>query len=449
MKFSLKVVCSIIVTVVLAFAIGGTLMLVFNYKSLLSNVIEQSLIAHKMTKDTIETQLLSDKIDLEAFTKKKFAEHMERASDAAKGCILVVKNMKGETIYSNTSLTFSSPSLKEYEIREINEQKWVVVKTILQHTDEDYYLISAHNISSVYVEREQQYGLFLVIASFMSIIAAATAWLTAHFLTKNIRILHSVSAKIAEGNYEAKANLTVNDEIGELSRCFDNMVGTLRDEMERKTAFVADFSHELKTPMTSMIGYSDILRSRTCTENEKFMYADAIYRNCRRLEQLSSKMMELLGLSENRISIVPTKTRSLKNKFKRLAFDKRMVENEFENSCILIDEDLIITLLKNLTDNAIKASPVGNKVQVIGKKTNKGYLISVIDNGKGMTAEQIAHATDPFYKADKSRSSQGSGLGLSICKKICDFHGAELIIESEFSKGTTVSCMLEIVDDEE
>jgi two-component system phosphate regulon sensor histidine kinase PhoR len=105
------------------------------------------------------------------------------------------------------------------------------------------------------------------------------------------------------------------------------------------------------------------------------------------------------------------------------------------------DEDLLFALLKNLVENAVTASPPGGKVTVRVYAGNDGSpSIEVTDDGAGMTAEEAALATEPFYRADKSRSreSGGAGLGLSICRKIADLHGARLEIDSTRGRGTTV-----------
>ena len=109
------------------------------------------------------------------------------------------------------------------------------------------------------------------------------------------------------------------------------------------------------------------------------------------------------------------------------------------------EAELLLTLLRNLVENGQKASE-NTPVTVIGVRDGEGYRFSVLDRGSGMTAEQVARATEPFYKGDRSRSGGGFGIGLSLCQRICQRHGTALAFESEPGVGTTVSFWLEVCD---
>ena len=113
-------------------------------------------------------------------------------------------------------------------------------------------------------------------------------------------------------------------------------------------------------------------------------------------------------------------------------------------------EELLFSALRNLIDNAIKASDAAQEILVKGELCGKSYRISVTDHGIGMREEDIQQASQPFYMADKSRARQqgGAGLGLSIVKRICDLHGSPLLITSKLHEGTVVAMLLEVVDHE-
>lgn len=434
--------------VVLALSLGGSTMLWSNYQAELMCAIERSIDSHRLSCYFVEYKLLEDTLRSESFSAERIAEHMRLiAGGEQSGYAKII--YKGKEVYSNTSFDLDFSVEDGYSISKIGEAYILGTKTKLEYADGTCYLVNGYDITDVFTERQRQYGTYCIILISVSFVAAIAAWGTSYLLTKRIKMLCKTSERIANGEYDLRADESGDDEISTLAKRTNYMVEALQGEISRRSAFVADFSHELKTPMTSMIGYSDILRSRVCTDEEKYMYADAIYRNCRRLETLSGKMMELLALSESRISLKPTNIRNIRNRYKRLFFDKTQVETEFEQCTVIADEELILTVLRNLSENAIKASPVGMKVRIWGRRLPAGYLISVIDHGKGMTDEQIRHATDPFFKGDRSRSSQGAGIGLSICKKICELHGTELKFESAVNEGTTVSFMLEVVNDEQ
>lgn len=194
---------------------------------------------------------------------------------------------------------------------------------------------------------------------------------------------------------------------------------------------------------TQIQGYSDILRSRQLDEDEKFMYADAIYKNSKRLELLSSKMMSMLNLCENTIELVPTQIEVIEKRLPKLFEQNSNIIYELAPGIVKSEAELLLTLMRNLVENAIKASD-GTPVTIIGKMMGSKYIISVVDQGKGMTKEQMGRAIEPFYKAERSRSEGGFGIGLSICGKICELHETILNIESKPMQGTTVSFTLEV-----
>ena len=151
--------------------------------------------------------------------------------------------------------------------------------------------------------------------------------------------------------------------------------------MEKRTAFVAGFSHELKTPMTSMIGYADLLRSRSLNEDEKFLYADAIYKNSKRLEALSSKMMSLLRLSEEAIPLQPVPMEGIARRLLLLFPSEAATLNcQMENATVRAEPELLLTLLRNLVDNALRASR-GTPVSIAGQVQEGNYVVRVTDQG--------------------------------------------------------------------
>ena len=196
--------------------------------------------------------------------------------------------------------------------------------------------------------------------------------------------------------------------------------------------------------MTSLIGYADLLRTRQLSEDEKFRYANAIYKNGKRLETLSTRMLSLLHLSSIPLELTPVDVPKLGKRLGQL-FEEGTLTVELEPAQVRGEAELLLTLLRNLVENGQKASE-NTPVTVIGVRDGERYRFSVIDQGSGMTAEQVQRATEPFYKGDRSRSGGGFGIGLSLCQRICQRHGTALEFESEPGVGTTVSFWLEVCD---
>lgn len=277
-----------------------------------------------------------------------------------------------------------------------------------------------------------------------------------YFLRRTMRPLiklKTAAAAIAAGDYESRVPAGRKDEIGQLAESFNLMAGQIETHVEQLTQtneaqkqLIAGLAHELKTPMTAIIGYSDTLLNLQLKEEQKQKALRYIGSECRRLSRLSAKMMELTGLYQTGEKAVQMETVRIAELLQqltdlttyRLQEKQIRMQTEWEPEYLekKMDRDLMLSLLMNLVDNACKASEVGGKLLV--RADEEG--ISVQDYGKGIPEEEISRVTEAFYMVDKSRArSQGSvGLGLALCKRIAEIHGGKLEIESEVGKGTRV-----------
>ena len=236
-----------------------------------------------------------------------------------------------------------------------------------------------------------------------------------------------------------------NKEVTELRESISN----LQNVADRREEFIASFAHELKTPLTAIIGYADMLRSKDVSPKRRFTAAGYIFSEGKRLEALSLKLMDI---------IVAGKQSFEKKKFEvgyfirtvaavtvpGLSNEEMTLETRWENGTIEVDPDLFKTLLINLVDNARKASHRHDVIELYGKAEDGGYALYVRDHGRGMRQEDLSKITEPFYMIDKSRSraQNGAGLGLALCQRIAELHGSTLEYTSELGKGTTVRILL-------
>lgn len=163
--------------------------------------------------------------------------------------------------------------------------------------------------------------------------------------------------------------------------------------------------------------------------------------------------MSLMSLSEERLELEHIKIREFVNKIsQKIILDKIELKIDMESAVVKGDKHLLEVVIRNLIENSKKAEPKDKAITITGEQisTNQ-YKISVIDKGKGIPKEHIERVTEDFYMVDKSRSrtNGGSGIGLSLCKKILETHKSSLQIESEENIGTTVSFALEVASDDE
>ncbi|MBE5934021.1 MAG: HAMP domain-containing histidine kinase, partial [Lachnospiraceae bacterium] len=217
---------------------------------------------------------------------------------------------------------------------------------------------------------------------------------------------------------------------------------SLQESERKKTLFMGDLTHELKTPMTAISGYSQLLLTTKLSEEHKEEALLYIYEECGRLERLAKKMMKLLELDyEDALELEEISAEKLFDSVSRscsqLLKNKNMtLECIQDGEVFMVDVDLMTDALINLVDNGIKASADGSKI-VLKAEPN---MISVIDYGKGIPKEEQDKILEPFYMIDKSRSRQsgGAGLGLALTATIINKHNCKLVIDSEVGKGTTM-----------
>ena len=271
---------------------------------------------------------------------------------------------------------------------------------------------------------------------------------------KPLRKLTRVSEKIAGGDYGLRSQIQTGDEVGDLSRSFDHMAETveqkisdLEETARRREMLLGALTHEMKTPMTAIIGFSGSLLSMPLTEEGRLEAAHEINEAAKRTERLSQKMMQLISMQENPVVLKKSiDTQELLDKvctaLTPAAKEKQIeLQTELQIDSLTGDPDLLFSLLTNFTDNAIKASPENTVICLTADTSNGLQIVSVIDQGSGIPADQIALVTEPFYRVDKARSRKlgGAGLGLSLCQMIAQAHGGRLDIQSEIGKGTAIS----------
>ena len=243
--------------------------------------------------------------------------------------------------------------------------------------------------------------------------------------------------QISDGDLSVRTNLTAADEFGQLSKDFDVMADNLQKnihhleaEMERQEAFMGAFSHELKTPMTTMIGYADLLRQDKLGEEKRLVAADYIFSEGKRLERLSHRLLELLLLRNEEIAMQEVNLHGFVQEVAQMAAPGFREKNirftvHGEHGKVSFEPDLMKSLLYNLLDNAGKAIDGKGSVLFTGTILPNGCQFQVKDTGRGMTDEELERITEAFYRVDKSRSRKqgGAGLGLALCKEIVRLHG--------------------------
>lgn len=321
----------------------------------------------------------------------------------------------------------------------------------------EYYLF----VYSDFTDIQKQCDLFWSWYGIVVICISAVSGLLLFVLTKKmtgpLNRLANVADEIALGNYGKKVEVTdsgdeisaLSDSVNSMSSAIEQKITEIRDELEKRNIFVADFTHEMKTPMTAIMGYAQMLRSYDLDKTEREQAVEAIHNEAKRLEKLSLQLLELYVYQNEVVDIEKLDLRGIGEQLKttlKFLSEKYEVQYsvDFEDETVSANQVLLLSLLYNLADNAFKASNPGTSIWLYSKASSDTVQIVVEDEGRGISKENIKLITEPFWREDKSRSRKlgGAGLGLALCKEIARIHGTELAFESEKGKGTRVSFIL-------
>lgn len=315
---------------------------------------------------------------------------------------------------------------------------------------EDYKLVLVRDISYLYEDIRRQAFFYFAIYLGMALLAAFLIFIMTRRTLDPLRELQQAAQDISSGMLGRRADVSAHDEIGMVAVAFNGMaerverqIEALSLESERRRQMLGSLTHEMKTPMTSIMGYADSLLHVNLTRTQRERALQHIYDECGRLGRVNSKLMSLIGMYDNdsicmeEVSIKEVFEAAASLEENNLRAKKITLKYRCQMDKQLIDKDLIISLLVNLVDNAAKASAEGGCVYM----TAQGNTIAVRDNGCGIPQEEIPRVTEAFYMVDKARSRRtgGNGLGLALCSMIAKLHGADLRIESKLGEGTEVS----------
>lgn len=260
------------------------------------------------------------------------------------------------------------------------------------------------------------------------------------------RILHPVSVlsgaakAMSEGNFSVRApeGKATCPEIAELSASFNTMAEKLSQLEESRREFVANVSHELRSPITAISGYVEGMRDGTIGQEDYPQYLTIVSDETTRLKNLIGDLLKLsrlekddAALNKTNFDICELLSRVLLHRTGDLEAKKMDVECDFapEPCMVSADESRIEQVAVNLLDNAIKFTPDGGVIRM-SVRVNQGICTVIVqDNGVGISPEDRPHVFERFYTADKAHTSgKGTGLGLSICQRIMEMHGQKITL---------------------
>ncbi len=333
-------------------------------------------------------------------------------------------NIKGEKAVGTVFLGFNVDIL-ESELAKINNQMWVII----------------------------MWSILIVLA-----VGLALAFLMARRLTKPIQHLADGAKAIGEGHLDTQIPIESADELGFLAQEFNWMANKLKELDRLKDDFVSSVSHELRSPLSAIAGYVELLRSKPLEEiapEKRNKALSIISESTARLAHFIGDILDLAKLKSGHMDIrqQPLDLRDLSEDVMTLfqpIFEKNQINwtLDFTEDIPIIsgDDDKIRQVLTNLVSNSLKFTPSGGTIGIRARNRSEFIQVSVFDSGMGVPQEALETVFERFRQVPDSqvlgKGQKGTGLGLAIAKGIVEAHGGRIWMESEMGKGTTVHLVL-------
>ena len=321
---------------------------------------------------------------------------------------------------------------------------------------EDINVITKTDISSIYIFRKQQIESFIKIAIIFTVFVTIMIYFLVKILTTRIKVLDNIARKISiDNNYDTRVPEMGNDEIGNLGKVINQMLISINEDINQihrisnnREEFINNLTHEIRTPLTSIVGFSSLIKNEKTTDIKIIKeYSERIYNEGIFLKDLSNKLTDLILLENKECSkekknlskLLKDILDNMKIKFPDIEINRNICDNCFE----YVDTVLFKILIENIMKNSIMAYENDENIKI---EVNFKYnILTIKDYGKGIKKSDLEKIKEPLYTTnyDRNKEISGIGLGLTICNKIIRYHNWEWKIESEEKNWTKISIFLE------
>ena len=399
---------------------------------------------------------------------------IERINDAAQDSSVWLLDRNGLQL-NITGLDENTPNLTDDDMRAYMQTVLQSAEPVVFHAGFDSYFgknpvitvamplsLRGEAVGAVFVHKKlelintgflplfHELWLAAMIASALGLVLTAY---TAVRITRPLTELVNAAKRLAQGDMSVKVRVYADDEIGEVSRAFNSMVDALQTMEEQRKGFVANVSHELRSPITSIAGYLQGMLDGTIPREEHQKYMQVVYDETQRLTRLIRDLLDLSRIESGNVPMNPVDfninelMRRVLIKYEGRLEEKNMeVEAEFADEPCMVhaDMDRIEQVVSNLVDNAIKFCGQYGKLTLETRWVGDLCTVTVADDGAGIDEKDLPHVFDRFYTVDKAHTAgKGTGLGLSIVKQILLQHGHDITVESVKGEGTRFAFQLD------
>ncbi len=327
-----------------------------------------------------------------------------------------------------------------------SKEQYIVAQQAVAYQDTDsscFVIVSCDPASMSEIWREFA-SIFLTAAFFVILIAFAISVVTIERMTQPINEIAAAAHKFAGGDYSARVLLPEQrDEIHELAGAFNTMADSIENQEKQRREFIANVSHELKTPMTTITGFADGILDGTIPLDQQDKYLTTISSETKRLSRLVRNMLETSRLQamdksqvlQKSFDITEVVGMSLLGLEQKITSRNLDVDAQLPEDRIIVrgEQDAITQVVYNLMDNAVKFADEGTVLRLQLYKKEKKVFVSVENTGATIEKDELPKIFDRFHKEDKSRSADpdGVGLGLYIVRTILENHGEDIYVTSE------------------
>ena len=473
MKLWQRIFFSSFILIILAIDITMAVTLNMNFRTTVERetnraALQNAYYAENLRSQVVYRRLKDNRLRLPADQVKELIENMVKGQTAGKDTLVVCQpdgQSIGEVKMGAAGLLtgeFKTRVVEENQmlslIRESDSKSYILIGAPAELEAETYYIYTISDISDIYKSLEQQLRFSQLASLIFAVLIGGIQILVVNRLLNPLNRINRALRRIAGGDYTLRLPDYRSPEFSELARNINRMSASIEknvDEVQgladERQRFVDNFAHEMKTPLTSIMGFADLMRiQKDMGEKKRREYSGIIVEQTKRLQSLSSKMLQLSSLKHVSLDLQKTEVNRLfYDVYKTVLplMTSRRIHLKIEpcKGEVLVDRDLFELLLSNLLDNAGKASAEGKTVRMWAEPEEGIWKFHVQDQGVGMSEDDIRHVMEPFYMVDKSRSrkSGGVGLGLSLCARIVELHRGTLEISSSPGEGTCVTVILE------
>lgn len=459
MKLWQKIFLYTLILVMLAVSMTSILLLENSYGLAMDQKKQSVYNEHEFLITSFKSIVMTERLKQGAVVleEEKVKEIMGDTLEEKANCGIIFLDKELKQIYTNKKEKIPIELLENIQDE---QETYMQVKSGKLYTaswerveGRSYFFVTVNDIFGVVQIHEDMLQRIRVISMACAVAIAFILLVVVKLLLFPLQKINEGTRAIAQGDYEKRVPEKGYDELSELAHNMNRMaesvetnVKALEDVAENRKQFIDNLAHEMKTPLTSILGFSDLLQiKREITDESRMEYAGIIKEEATRMRTLSGKLMELITVGE---ANVEWHAEDMEQLFQEIGNSLRIVAEshgitlvcQAEKGELRVDKELFKSLLYNLVDNALKASEEGKCIRVKGTFEGEELVIIVADEGVGIPPEEVDKITEAFYMVDKvrSRASGGAGLGLALCSEIASIHRGTMKFESRPGKGTRV-----------